>query len=128
MKIQNCLIGIICLININCFAEVSQFGLPQYPDLIQNNFDQNFIGINSYNTTQKPLDLPSDAASHTEIIQQALDNNQVVVLPDQRIHISKEGLTLNSNNVLIFGKQTVLTIQPNNLKSYQVLRIKNVEN
>jgi hypothetical protein len=65
---------------------------------------------------------------YTTVLQNALNNNKVVLFPDFPILINQNGLTVNSNSTLIFKPNSKLILKTNNLSFYEILRIHNVEN
>lgn len=116
---------LISFISLFLFAQNSL----QLPKEILENFYRNAVKTPS-TVDMKGLHVKTAKSSqqNVRLIQNALDNNNIVFLPNEPILISSEGISLNSNNILIFGDKTVLILEPNELKSYQILRIKNVKN
>lgn len=64
----------------------------------------------------------------TQILQRLIDKNSKVILPNQSLTISTEGLSLKSNSILVFQGESQLKIIDNNLDYYQLLKIHNVTN
>jgi len=92
-------------------------------------YERNHILYDEENIVELPKSsLTENFVENTNIINRYLKNNRVVKLPNVKIVIDKSGLDLNSNNVLIFDKNTSLSIIENDLENYQVLRIHNVKN
>lgn len=59
----------------------------------------------------------------TNKLQKIIDSNRVIVLPNKPIIVSEEGLLIGSNKTLVFQKNTVLKIIPNNLEQYGIINI-----
>lgn len=66
--------------------------------------------------------------NYTEYIQQAVDNNDVVVMPNFPVLVDWRGINLRSNTTIIFQKKSALKMMPNNKTNYHVLGIVDKEN
>lgn len=76
-----------------------------------------------------PASYVKDAsADYTKILQDALNKYDTVHFPNFPLKVSKDGLTLKSNQVLYFPKGSVLRIAPNANTNYEILRIHEVSN
>lgn len=64
----------------------------------------------------------------TNELQKIIDKHQIVVLPDREMYVNEKGLKLNSNQVLIFQKNTKLKSIPNDKTHFAVLIIDEIEN
>lgn len=62
------------------------------------------------------------------LLQEILDLNDVVTLPNRVININSNGLRLKSNQVLIFQEKTVIHLQPNAKTHFAVIIVDEVEN
>ena len=65
---------------------------------------------------------------NTNLLQNVLNTNKTVVLPNITLLVAKGGITLNSNNTLVFQSDSKLIIEKNNLPSYELIKIHNVSN
>ncbi|WP_312697185.1 right-handed parallel beta-helix repeat-containing protein [Sphingobacterium mizutaii] len=82
----------------------------------------NGINVSSY------LKGNESVAQRTKVIQDLLNSNKKIILPNEKLVISVEGLSLNSNNELLFQKNSSLVMESNNLSTYQLLKVHNVNN
>ncbi|MEZ7514288.1 right-handed parallel beta-helix repeat-containing protein [Flavobacterium frigidarium] len=64
----------------------------------------------------------------TLIIQNALNQNKVVLLPNYVINVNDGGLLLNSDQILLFQPKTVLRLIPSSKMGYSILKLQNVDN
>lgn len=65
---------------------------------------------------------------YTVYIQQAIDENSKVILPDFPILINDTGLFLRDNTVLIFRKHSQILLSPSDKTNYGMLNIINADN
>ncbi|SMP15481.1 hypothetical protein [Chryseobacterium profundimaris] len=105
------------------YKEVSNSLIGQYY-----NPSKNVTIPNNAYKAEKDIKQNDRAINNTSTLQDCLNQNVVVVLPNYPIIITKDGLKLNSNNVLIFQPNSKLTIENNNLDYYELLKIHNVHN
>lgn len=105
------------------YREVSKSLIGQYY-----NPSKNVTIPNNAYKAEKDIKQNDRAINNTSTLQDCLNQNVVVVLPNYPIIITKDGLKLNSNNVLIFQPNSKLTIENNNLDYYELLKIHNVHN
>ncbi|ASW76156.2 hypothetical protein CJF12_19030 [Chryseobacterium piperi] len=68
------------------------------------------------------------SSDYTSYIQDALNKNDVVLLPNTVMEINDKGLNLNSNQVLLFQPNSKLVLIPSAKKGYNMLNIENVNN
>lgn len=61
-------------------------------------------------------------------LQDFINNNSEILLPDREIVVSPEGIYLGDNKTLIFQKNSKLRIQPNSLENYGIINIVNSKN
>lgn len=61
-------------------------------------------------------------------LQKGIDENSYVNLPDFPILISEKGLSVKSNSIINFSKNSKLIIAVNSLPKYQILDLRNVTN
>lgn len=120
-----------CLPWVSQAQQTKQFNYQSLnPSLIGSFYDEGRranIPPNGYDLS-KDLIKGRKASVNTQIIQQALNQNKIVILPNFPILISKQGLTLNTGNVLVFRVGSELVMEPNDLEYYQLLKIHNVSN
>lgn len=98
--------------------------------LIDRYFDAKYkpeIPANAFYTDQL-LSQNKTAAVNTKELQRCLDTQSTVVLPNYPITISKDGISLNSNNTLIFQSDSQLIMEANNSDRYQLIRISDASN
>ncbi|MBK0371286.1 right-handed parallel beta-helix repeat-containing protein [Flavobacterium agrisoli] len=65
---------------------------------------------------------------YTEYIQSALNKYKIVKLPNFPLAVNNKGLSLSSNSVLIFDKNSELIMIPNNKNGYSLIQIVNKNN
>lgn len=104
------------------YKEVSNSLIGQYY-----NSNKSVVIPNNAYKIGKELKQNDSAANNTRTLQECLNKNEIVVLPNYPLMITKDGLKLNSNNVLIFQPNSKLTIEDNNLEYYELLKIHNVQ-
>src|SRR5690606_10878438 len=80
------------------------------------NYDD--FGKPSNQEIEKLLQKNLSTKEFTNKLQKIIDSNSVIVLPNKPIIVSEEGLLIGSNKTLVFQKNTVLKIIPNNLERY----------
>ena len=68
------------------------------------------------------------SVDYTEYIQKALDNHRKVVFPDFPVLINAKGLSISSNSIIVFGKNSKIKLVPNDQGQYEMIRIHDVEN
>lgn len=68
------------------------------------------------------------SVDYTFYIQEAINKNDIVKLPNFPILVNTKGIKLKSNSVLLFQNKTKLVIQPNNLTNYEILNLNGVDN
>lgn len=77
---------------------------------------------------EKVLNQKQSTVVNTIELQKSLNTQQIVVLPNYPITIGKDGISLNSNNTLIFQSKSQLIMEANDLDRYQLIRIHDVSN
>ncbi len=76
-----------------------------------------------------PKNFKSDGSvDYTASVQRALNNNDVVILPNFPVLIADRGLVLRSNQVLLFQPNSILKLKPTSKSGYNILSIVNVSN
>lgn len=76
-----------------------------------------------------PIDFVKDGSvDYTIAIQKAIDNHQNLIFPNFPVLINSDGLTLKNNSTLIFRENSKIIVQPNDLETYDILKIHNVKN
>jgi len=65
---------------------------------------------------------------YTAFIQSALDKNRKVLFPNFPVLINAKGLSVSSNSILVFDKNSKIKLLPTNQGQYEMLRIHDVEN
>lgn len=107
------------------------FYIVQSQEIIPNKYDF-YNNLSISNNLKTPLeDMLNKNASveyNTKIIQDYIDSNNKIILPNKTIYISKKGLFLKSNSTIIFQKKSRLVIEGNNLEKYGILNVIDVKN
>lgn len=76
-----------------------------------------------------PKNFVKDATvDYTDYIQRAIDRHRKVLFPNFPILINAKGLTISSNSIIVFGKNSKIKLVPNDQAQYEMLRIHDVEN
>jgi hypothetical protein len=76
-----------------------------------------------------PKNFVKDATvDYTDYIQRALDKHRKVLFPNFPILINAKGLTISSNSIIVFDKNSKIKLVPNDKGDYEMLRIHDVEN
>lgn len=68
------------------------------------------------------------SVDYTDYLQQGINANQNVIFPDFPVLVSSKGLSLKSNMIVIFAKNSKLILQPTETENYQVIRMYNNKN
>jgi hypothetical protein len=68
------------------------------------------------------------SVDYTSYIQNCLNKHRKVLFPDFPILINAKGLTISSNSIIVFDKNSKLKLLPNDKGDYEMLRIHDVEN
>lgn len=127
----------ICL----CAALASSYGQFNYKTIPSNLIrqDRNYGGYSTEikAAKQKAYDLTNELpenyvktgrVDYTKYIQKGLDQHKTVIMPDFPILVNENGLTLNSNSILLFNKNSQIVIAPNSEARYEILRLHGVTN
>ena len=85
------------------------------------------------NLTDITLFLPKNyvkdgSVDYTEALQNAVNSNSNILLPDFPLLINDQGLILKSGSTVVFNKNTVLVKKPTDKNNYDILKIKGVNN
>lgn len=91
---------------------------PEYDHHVK--FDRNLYSSHNFLFSKASKD-------HTEELQEFLNSNDTVVLPKGTIYINKQGIKLNSNNVLIGQKESILKIIPNKEIDFAAIHIEDIK-
>lgn len=91
-------------------------------------FYNNSFNKNMTSPLEKKITKNQKTEESTIIIQEYIDNNNEVILPNKEIYISKKGLFLKDNNTIIFQNNTKLIMESNDLERYGVINVINVKN
>jgi len=76
-----------------------------------------------------PVNFVKDASvDYTDYIQKSLDNHRKVLFPNFPVLINAKGLTISSNSILVFDKNSKIKLAPNDKGQYEMLRMHDVEN
>lgn len=67
-------------------------------------------------------------SDYTKEIQRGINENKIVLLPDFPVLINDSGLTVNSNNIILFQPNSKLILQSTSKETYEILRIHGVSN
>lgn len=65
---------------------------------------------------------------YTTYLQNGLNENSLVIMPDFPVQISPQGLQLRSNSKILFQKNSQLKVKANDKEFYAALNAENVEN
>jgi Right handed beta helix region len=68
------------------------------------------------------------SVDYTAYVQRALDNHRQVLFPNFPILINAKGLTISSNSIIVFEKDSKIKLLPNDESHYEMLRLHDVEN
>lgn len=68
------------------------------------------------------------SVDYTAYVQMALDKHRKVLFPNFPILINAKGLTISSNSIIVFGKNSKIKLAPNDGTHYEMLRLHDVEN
>ncbi|CAL1519258.1 right-handed parallel beta-helix repeat-containing protein [Chitinophaga sp. MM2321] len=80
-------------------------------------------------TTLLPAGYKKDGSvDYTSYLQNGLDKNRDVVFPDFPVLISEKGLTVSSNSNLYFRSGSKIIMKPNNLETFEIIRLHGVNN
>lgn len=74
------------------------------------------------------LDKNNTASENTERIQELLNKRDTLILPNYAVEISDIGLSLRSNQILVFQDRSQLKLQASEKTNYELLRVHNVSN
>lgn len=129
---------LIMLLFANLFVNAQAFAVKKLSTETVNNYLNKTTFSNDYNQYSKQAysivnDLPKDfqkdqSMDCTSYIQNALNKNSVVILPNFAVRINDKGLNLNSNQVLLFQPNSKLVLIPTAKNSYNMLKISNANN
>lgn len=118
--------------------ELTDFEVKQIPLKYLPNQKKLNIYISNYEKTKLncidvtnflPSNYVKDATrDYTKIIQRAIDQYDKIIFPDFPVLINKKGLTLKSNSIILFPKNSKLIFEGNNLEIYEILRLHQVNN
>lgn len=76
-----------------------------------------------------PENFVKDASvDYTSYIQKSLDSHRKVLFPNFPILINVKGLTISSNSILVFDKNSKIKLASNDQGQYEMIRIHDVEN
>lgn len=118
---------IIVFLNYDGFSQKFKY---KNVDNIYSNFTEP-ADINTFVPAEEylPKNYVTDGSSdYTEYIQQAIDENLKIKLPNFPIKINENGLLLKSNTELFFDKKSKLILLPNDKTHYGMLTLKKVKN
>jgi Right handed beta helix region len=80
-------------------------------------------------TTLLPPNYVKDGTvDYTQYLQKALNSKQRILMPDFPVLVNQNGLTIQSNSVVIFNRHSSIVMAPNGLASYNILKIHQVKN
>lgn len=65
---------------------------------------------------------------YTNVIQAALDNYAIVLMPDFPVLINDTGISVRSGQTIIFNAHSKLIVKPSRRDTYEVIRIHDAEN
>ncbi|MCC2591360.1 right-handed parallel beta-helix repeat-containing protein [Chryseobacterium sp. MFBS3-17] len=114
---------ILLLLIFNFSLVIAQDKIPA-----QYNFYSNSYSTNLKSNLEKRINKNQKGEESTRIIQDYIDKNKEIILPNKEIYISKKGLFLKDNSTIIFQKYTKLVMESNDLERYGVINVINVNN
>lgn len=65
---------------------------------------------------------------YTTFLQEGINANAAIIFPDFPVLIRPQGLSFKSNSKILFQKNSILKVQPNDKEFYAALNFENVEN
>lgn len=68
------------------------------------------------------------SVDYTASVQKALNKHRKVLFPNFPILINTKGLTISSNSIIVFDKNSKIKLAPNDGTHYEMLRLHDVEN
>lgn len=85
---------------------------------------------NLYDLTQAlPEGFVKDGSvDYTDYLQKGINTNQNVLFPNFPVSVNSKGLSLRSNMIVVFAKNSKLILQPTETDNYQVIRMYNTRN
>jgi hypothetical protein len=91
--------------------------------------DENKIFKNAIDLTKYlPANFAKDASiDYTAYIQKGLDENRIVIMPNFPLLVNENGLTMKSGSKIQFQKYSSLTMMPNSLTHYGIIKIFNID-
>jgi hypothetical protein len=72
--------------------------------------------------------IKNGTVDYTKNIQDAINENEIIVLPNFPVLVNIKGLKLRDNSVLLFQAKSKIIIEPNNLTNYEILNLNGVKN
>src|SRR5690606_24177375 len=65
---------------------------------------------------------------YTDYIQNVLNKRRVVIFPDFPLLVNDKGLTLTSNSVIVFRRNSKIYLKPSPKPKYEIFRLHNISN
>lgn len=117
----------------------------QAPNFVYKTPPASLIDISAKHTPQSQLDtlirsafdatslLPPNyvkdgSVDYTQYLQKALSGNARVLMPDFPVLVNQNGLTIPNNSIVIFNRHSSILMAPNDLGSYNIIKIHQVKN
>lgn len=76
-----------------------------------------------------PRNYVKDASiDYTSYLQKGIDANKNVLFPNFPVRINDKGLTLKSNSIVSFQKNSKIILSSSNKETYEILRLHNIKN
>ncbi|KQT33882.1 hypothetical protein ASG22_17430 [Chryseobacterium sp. Leaf405] len=125
-------VGFLFLVNSSCAQ-----GKFQYRD-VPNSFVKtkdisasvNILKTKAFKVTDiLPGNYKKDASQdYTEYLQKAIDQNDVVLMPNFPVLINDKGIKLNNNSILLFDTNSKLMLKPTDKAGYAIIYINSKKN
>jgi len=111
------------LLNFSFFAG-QQINSKEYVD-IKNKFFTNAVNLENY--LPKNIDKTGNT-DYTDFVQKALNQNSKLIFPNYPILVSDQGVSLKSNQNILFQPNSKLILKSSNKAAYKILSLVNISN
>ncbi|WP_413533355.1 hypothetical protein [Empedobacter brevis] len=114
--------------NLNGQYEVKKIPSIYINDKIVKDSSSNYSNAESA-VSYLPINYVQDASvDYTDNIQEAINKNEVIILPNFPILINDNGIKLKNNTILIFNKKSKFILKPSDKQGYGLININNISN
>lgn len=132
-------IGVILCVDAQDVIKTSKHGFSYYPlekKYMHTNqelakFNDSFLRYKKQAVSIESLigrDVLSSKKDVTDLIQSILNKYDIVLMPNFPIQISEKGLTLNTNQIVLFEEKSSLYIKPNAKTHYALFLARDIKN